>query len=202
MDRHRGVIVTGAVVGFGLTLGPRALRGFIEPIGLESHRIACTGLECLGRSYTRQCGELASGQIARRCIHNAHGACGLVAETKGRGRIRATGSAKRASGQILTRNTLALNPGHSEKIRFQVYHVSTNVAHFGASHKAKRISALVGILKLHGHLGVGKHARGLLFTDQGHIRRSNAIPGAVPGRCGTRDFHLLFEATQKKLPLL
>lgn len=47
------------------------------------------------------------------------------------------------------------------------------------------------MLKLDGHLCVGKHPRGLLLTHGRHISRSNSVPGGIPGGGGAADFHLL-----------
>ena len=48
------------------------------------------------------------------------------------------------------------------------------------------------MLKLHGHLCVGKHSCGLLFASQGHVRGANAVPGAVPGGGCASDLHFVY----------
>ncbi len=127
--------------------------------------------------------------MARRRVDHADRTRGLVAEGKGRGHVGAAGASQGARRCILPGHALALAPRNAQQVRLQVDDAAANVGHFRAAHQPEGVPALLRVRKLHGHLRIGKHTRGLLFFRKGHIGRPNAVPRAVPRCGGAADFH-------------
>ena len=121
---------------------------------LKSHRIACAGFQRLGCTDARKSDHLASREVAGFCVHHTSLTGSLVTEREAGRNIGATRAAESTRGLVLTGNALALDPGDSEKIGFQINHVSRNVGNFRTANETEGVAAFFGMLKLYGHLGV------------------------------------------------
>lgn len=156
---------------------------------LKPLRVARTRLQRTREFDARVGHELTGGQMLGRRVDDRLGPRRLVAKLEGRRIVGAARAAEGAGGNELPRDTLGGGPGPPVQLRFQVHEGARDDRDLGTAHETQGIALLVRVLKLDGHLRVGKHTRILLIPHRGTVGCEDVVPSRIPGRRFAGDIH-------------